>query len=40
MLRRHIVLFIDIRPSDGNVKLSGPLVAIYPHRAEPEALKY
>ena len=27
MLRRHIVLLIAIRPSDGDVKLGGPLGA-------------
>ena len=33
MLRRHIVLFIAIRPSDGDVKPGGPLGAFREEQA-------
>ena len=33
MLRRHIVLFIEIRPSDGDIKLRGPLGAFQEEQA-------
>ena len=33
MLRRHIVLLIAIRPSDGDVKLGGPLGALQEEQA-------
>ena len=33
MLRRHIVLLIAIRPSDGDVKLGGPLGALREEQA-------
>ena len=33
MLRRHIVLLIEIRPSDGDIKLGGPLGAFREEQA-------